>query len=201
MKDNLILVFLSLAAAGAAAGCQNNPAPPRSDASMTDAIPRDTAGDRASPDSAAADMAAPDRVDAAAPDAAMRDGAVDVAPADGPTPDAAADAVPADAVADTAAGTDGPIDAGETCGAGVSREMLCTSYCQGIGMLCTGANSQYAGANECRGICNAPTWACGKQGDTTGNSLFCRLAHMVLAGVGSAAIECPNAGPSSPVCR
>jgi hypothetical protein len=66
-----------------------------------------------------------------------------------------------------------------------------------------GNNAQYASAAACRSACVAPpsTWACGNAGETAGNSLFCRLAHMALAGVGSAATECPNAGPTSPACR
>jgi hypothetical protein len=98
------------------------------------------------------------------------------------------------------AGSDGAATTGAMCGA-VSREMLCATYCDGIGRFCTGGDRQYASADECRAACNAPTWACGKQGETTGNSLFCRLAHAALAGVGSAAKECPNAGPRSPVCQ
>jgi hypothetical protein len=92
-------------------------------------------------------------------------------------------------------------DAGATCGPGVPRAMLCTTYCQGIGTLCTGGSAQYGSAERCAAICNAPTWACGNQGDTTGNSLFCRVAHLVLAGVGAPAMECGNAGPASLACR
>jgi hypothetical protein len=120
--------------------------------------------------------------------------------------DARPDGPALDGLGEDAAGTDGgsspDADAGATCGQGVSREMLCTTYCQGIAAVCMGANAQYASADECRATCNGTTWACGNPGETTGNSLFCRVFHLALAGVaGVPAMECPNAGPTSPTCR
>jgi hypothetical protein len=98
------------------------------------------------------------------------------------------------------AGRDGAsLDGGATCGT-APREMLCLSYCDGIGRFCTGGQTQYRDADECRAACNAPVWACGQPGDTRGDSLFCRLAHMALAGVGAAG-ACASAGPSSPACQ
>jgi hypothetical protein len=98
------------------------------------------------------------------------------------------------------AGGDGGRAVGAMCGA-ASREMLCLTYCDGIGRFCTGGDKQYGSADECRTACNGTAWACGKQGELTGSSLFCRLAHTALAGVGSAAKECANAGPRSPACQ
>lgn len=152
---------------------------------------------------------------ASAPDAVVRlDGAPE---AQAPAPDLAADAgldaepatdtaLPADSGADLAtpsadASPDLGADAGGAMCGTASREMLCFSYCDGVGRFCSGANMQYRSTEECRAACNGPTWACGKTGDMTGNSLYCRLAHMALAGLGAAAKECPNAGPGSAACQ
>jgi hypothetical protein len=128
-------------------------------------------------------------------------------PPDGPPADVVIDLAP-DITADTGVPDltrdTGSVDAaGPTCGPGAARDMLCLSYCDGMGRFCGGAIAQFASADACRAACNAPTstWACGKPGDLTGNSLFCRLSHMALAGVGDAATECPSAGPNSPVCQ
>jgi hypothetical protein len=126
---------------------------------------------------------------------------------DGPTADVLID-LALDVTADTgltdlAPDGDSAVDAGPTCGPGAPRDMLCLSYCDGIGRFCAGTSAQFANADACRAACNAPTstWVCGKPGDVTGNSLFCRLSHVALAGVGGAATECTNAGPASPVCQ
>jgi hypothetical protein len=205
MKKHLIVAFLAFAGAG---GCGDNPPPPRDDASadaraidagvdaraVDASVPvdrPDAAADTPGPDSGTADAA--DRVDAAPADGSAVDGGA----ADGPDAAPGTDGMPDAEASDAAPG----IDAGATCGAGVSREMLCTSYCDGMGRFCTGGNAQYSGDGQCRAACNAPTLACGNPGDITGDSLFCRVAHMTLAGVGGAATECRNAGPTSPTCR
>jgi hypothetical protein len=169
-------------------------------ACMRDVRPPPPTGDDASAshaDSAVAD-AGP------APDALVMDTAIiDVAAADRPTPDAMTIEVPvhgdaAGGAADGDAADGDTADGGAaTCGP-AAREMLCTTYCQGMAKFCSG---QFATAAACAATCNGPGWACGEQGDLTGSSLFCRLAHLALAGVGSAAKECPNAGPDSPACR
>jgi hypothetical protein len=197
---------VALALALTVAACTNDPPPPRTDTAVADAAPgpRDAADAAQTPDGAAADVTV--ERDAAAdggmPVVVVPDAAAP--PSERPLADAAApDSAPDRAPPDTAAAEAGPPDAGATCGAGVPRDMLCTTYCQGIGAVCTGANSQYASAGACLTACNAPTspWACGAEADRTGNSLFCRLGHLVLAGVGSAAAECPSAGPRSPACK
>jgi hypothetical protein len=202
MKNVLIAAILSLAAA-----CANDRPPPRdaapadspatSDSAVSvpaDAGPSDASLSPQPADASAGDLSPPG--DTGAPDA----------PAEGPAPDAlAADlAAPDVASPDVAAPVDAAPDGGEAGGAlcgNVAREMLCTTYCQGITSVCTGGNAQFATTDACRTMCSAPTWGCGAQGELTGNSLFCRLAHLAFAGVGAVAIECPNAGPGSPVCR
>jgi hypothetical protein len=192
MKQCLMVPFLAFIAAA----CTSNAKPPKNDGGVDASI--DTA---APPVDAAPDLRAPDTGIDTAPDS----------PADGrqvadAAPDRAPDVVdvrpPLDTAPDTAPDTTAVPDAGVvTCGPGASREMLCATYCDGMTRICTGANAQYASAAQCRTACNATTWACGDPGDTMGNSLFCRLAHMALAGVGVAAMECPNAGPNSPTCQ
>jgi hypothetical protein len=195
-RSMFALVVLTLGACGT-----NDPPRPKSDVGvgaevaqgMDAAPPADAAIDTASPEVAPGDLPAADRVDAATPDGAAADSGGDAALPDAGPDGAAPDLAPPDVAADGGV---------VTCGT-ASREMLCTSYCQGMGMICTGANAQFRNADECRAACNAPasSWACGTAGQTSGNSLYCRLAHMALAGVGGAAVECPNAGPSSAVCR
>lgn len=187
LKNGLTVALLGFAVAAAA--CDRTTGQPRDGMADTAADSLDVAA----ADGSSGDGGGADRVSA---------------PADGPVTgalDASVMGETNDGFSGDAAETDGGSsdggDARAICGPGAPREMLCTTYCQGIGAICAGANAQYAGANECRAACNAPTWDCGNQGDTTGNSLFCRVAHMALAGVGSAVMECPNAGPASLACR
>jgi hypothetical protein len=194
MKHCLLVAFLALGGAA----CDHKPAAPtdagEADAGAPDAtVPVDLSRpDMQSPDTDMApvpDGAAPAPDSSPAVDAGGTDLAPDLARADtgvSTRPDARADTAPT---------------LGADCGAGGSREMLCTTYCDGMTRFCTGSNSQYRSADECRAACAGTAWACGSSGETTGNSLFCRLAHMALAGVGSASAECPNAGPRSVTCQ
>jgi hypothetical protein len=206
MKNRLIVAFLALGVAAAA--CDDSSPPPGKDGSV-DARAIDAGvpgeGPEAAVDTPAADGGSPDlggadRAEAAAADASSLDGRVEAGGIDGSDAGPGTDGTPGNA--DGGDGGSAPgTDAGVTCGPGASREMLCTSYCNGMGRFCAGASAQYGGDDACRAACNAPTWACGSPRDVTGNSVFCRVAHMALAGVGLAARECPNAGPSSPTCR
>lgn len=191
MKHVLLVAFLALGGAA----CEDHPKPGTGDAGADGEAEAQPAPDA---------FALPDRQPdlASAPDLAVDAGA----DASEPAPDGAIDAGAADLGADAMttpgdAAADGLADAGgETCGA-ASREMLCTSYCDGAGRFCTGSSQQYRDAAECRAACNGPAWTCGKAGETTGNTLYCRLAHLTLAGLGAAAKECPNAGPRSAACQ
>jgi hypothetical protein len=207
MKHRSLMALLALLALGPGA-CRDDKPAPRPDR-MTDAsvdvprtdatVPVDSALDRATPapDSATVDSGATDAVsgEVKGPDLGGMDAAPDITTADVSQNgrDAGHDVGPdlRDATADAVV----------TCGPGIPRDMLCLTYCDGVGRFCSGDSSQYRNADECRAACNAPTWACGKSGDTTGNSLYCRLAHTALAGLGAAATECPNAGPNSPGCQ
>jgi hypothetical protein len=202
-------LFLAALALGVAA-CGNG-TPPRKDAApdaggVDASVPVDTAAaDMQTPDRAPEAGGGPDRADVAPDGGGMmvdggpRDTGIDVGSDVAPPPDTGRDVSGPDLSPDVS--RDVSPDAGPSCGPGASREMLCASYCDGIGRFCTRGDTQYRNADECRAACNGPAWACGNPGDTTGNSLFCRMAHMTLAGLGSPAAACPNAGPNSPVCR
>ena len=204
----LVAVLLGGVLAG---GCDDDPPAPARDAAA-DTRPADGGVDAR--DAAPADTRLPDAstADAPAADAPGADAVqVDVSdPAgDGPVSDApGADAPPADATVVDGASSDANDggatqgnDGGIACAAGVSREMLCSNYCQGLSTICTGANAQFPSVQACLLACNGPAWACGTLGQTTGNTLFCRIGHLALAIAAAPAAECPNAGPTSAACQ
>ena len=215
----LVVVLVGGVLAG---GCDDDPPAPKRDAAA-DARPADggvDARDAATADTRLADAST---ADAPATDAPTTDApATDAVPADamdpagdGPAADAPAADAPAAADAphidvalvDSASSDAGDggstqgTDGGIACAAGVSREMLCSNYCQGLSTICTGANAQFPSVQACLAACNGPDWACGTLGQTTGNTLFCRISHLALAIAAAPALECPNAGPTSAVCR
>jgi len=190
MKHCLLVAFLVLAGAA----CEDHPKGAAGDASVEPdaaALPDTLAREDMSPDVQSSPDLAPD----AGADAETQPEA---------GPDAGADAgsdLGIDLGADTSPDVLAAVDAGVTrCGA-APREMLCTSYCDGVGRFCAGASMQYRTADECEAACNGSAWSCGQPGETSGNTLYCRLAHLTLAGLGSAATVCPNAGPKSATCQ
>jgi hypothetical protein len=210
----LALVFVLLGVAGAA--CDDDPSPPRdaatdrpSDARLVDAgstDARDAAVDAPAPDAAGGDR--PDT--APSTDAPASDGPdFDVPPADagdGPRPDVVAvldgsDTGPPVDGSGSEGGSSQGTDAGFACAGGLQRQMLCSTYCQGITTLCTGANAQFPSAEACLAACSAPTWPCGSLGDTSGDTLFCRVSQLGFVISAGPAAGCPNAGPASPACR
>jgi hypothetical protein len=78
----------------------------------------------------------------------------------------------------------------------------CSAYCAKIQMNCTaasgdaGGNAQYMDAATCNSYCTtAAGWPAGTTGDTSGNTIGCRLYH---AGAAAAdpVLHCPHAGPT-----
>jgi hypothetical protein len=78
----------------------------------------------------------------------------------------------------------------------------CAAYCAKIQMNCTagsgdaGSNVQYATTGDCNNQCmTAAAWPPGMIGDTSGNTIGCRLYH---AGAAAAdpVFHCPHAGPT-----
>jgi hypothetical protein len=59
---------------------------------------------------------------------------------------------------------------------------------------CTGTNAQYTSNDICKGVCAGFT-APGMLGDTTGDTLGCRIYHAGAA-AGNPMLHCPHAGPS-----
>ncbi len=99
-----------------------------------------------------------------------------------PTPDAsAADTGVADVVSEKEAAAPITLD--------------CASYCAGIEAACTGVNTQYLDDDTCKAMCaKLPV---GTKGDTSGNTLGCRVYHAGLAQQGGANADthCGHAGP------
>lgn len=72
----------------------------------------------------------------------------------------------------------------------------CGAYCTTISSACAGASAQYTSQGECMAVCGDwSAWTPGKAGDTTGNTIGCRLTH-ALSAVASPVTECAIAGPS-----
>jgi len=102
------------------------------------------------------------------------------------------------------AATDAPDVGGDaleqTCGQGVPIEAACSAYCSGLLASCVGDLSPFVDVGECLTLCTAPSWACGSPGDTSGNTVFCRVGHADRAAMDPGK-ECPLAGPNSPACQ
>jgi hypothetical protein len=77
---------------------------------------------------------------------------------------------------------------GDTCGTG------CDAFCTIQNAVCTGANAQFAGPNDCLPKCSA--WGVGKPTETSGNTLGCRQYHLgaAAASTAAAAMHCPHIG-------
>ncbi|MEO7729374.1 MAG: hypothetical protein ABIY55_00240 [Kofleriaceae bacterium] len=69
----------------------------------------------------------------------------------------------------------------------------CTSYCTDIQTNCTGANAQYPDMGHCTASC--ALFPVGNRGDTTGNTLACRLYHAGVPAMGAPNTHCVHAGP------
>jgi hypothetical protein len=71
----------------------------------------------------------------------------------------------------------------------------CNDYCALLVTNCTGKNEQYNDI-ECQGVCiENSKWNAGTPGDTTGNTLACRVTHAKAAATDQAA-NCFIAGKS-----
>jgi hypothetical protein len=90
-----------------------------------------------------------------------------------------------DGNADAPAGGDAAIDA-------APLTLSCSSYCTAILATCTGALQQYGDMAACLGSCAHFTE--GALGETSGNTLGCRIYHTEAA-QGDAEAHCEHAGP------
>lgn len=102
--------------------------------------------------------------------------------------------------ADTGTPPPPPADMGPPGDGGMAGPPTCSEYCSAIMTNCTGTNTQYNSVDLCMAWCSTNYgWDVGMRGDTTGNSLGCRLYHggVAAAGGGEAAmLHCPHGGPS-----
>ena len=70
----------------------------------------------------------------------------------------------------------------------------CSDYCTDIMATCTGDNAQYASNDECLSSCSGFSTA-GADGDTSGDTLQCRVYHAGAA-ESDPATHCSHAGPT-----
>jgi hypothetical protein len=71
---------------------------------------------------------------------------------------------------------------------------LCQEYCDTVATSCTGPNAQFASAVACLAVC--ALLDPGTPGDTSGNTVECRLGRAQLAaGTGEPGNYCFSAGP------
>ena len=75
----------------------------------------------------------------------------------------------------------------------VVERTVCDDYCDTIETNCTGANAQYTDRDECMTTC--ATLPEGMDGDTAGDSAYCRLYHGGDPATADPAFHCLHAGP------
>lgn len=75
-----------------------------------------------------------------------------------------------------------------------ANDSLCDTYCGLMTETCTGDNVQYIDTNDCVSFCESANWPDGDEGDTTGNTLQCRIYHVGVAAGSEPAEHCPHAG-------
>jgi|TARA_B100002003_G_scaffold233914_1_gene247241 plastocyanin len=75
-------------------------------------------------------------------------------------------------------------------------EPSCDEYCGRVVDVCgtTGEDAQYESERACLDFCSAEDIPIGSREDTTGNSLGCRLSHLIIAETVDTVIHCPHAG-------
>ena len=69
----------------------------------------------------------------------------------------------------------------------------CAGYCTANTATCTGANSQWGSMQNCLDTCSH--WSMGAMGDTSGDSLGCRIYHTTAA-ESQPSVHCPHSGPT-----
>tara|TARA_Y100000310_G_C20583540_1_gene764208 strand:- start:523 stop:1152 length:630 start_codon:yes stop_codon:yes gene_type:complete len=75
-------------------------------------------------------------------------------------------------------------------------EPNCDEYCSRVVDVCgsTGALAQYSSERECLDFCSVQNIPVGKRGETTGNSIGCRLYHLDVAESVDRTVHCPHTG-------
>jgi len=90
--------------------------------------------------------------------------------------------------------TGGMANTGGTGGMAAMPSLTCDYYCASIMGACSGANAQYPDEATCKAVCAA--FPAGMLGETSGNTLGCRIYHSDVAGMTAPDTHCPHAGPS-----
>ncbi|MBL4637588.1 MAG: hypothetical protein JKY56_27275, partial [Kofleriaceae bacterium] len=87
------------------------------------------------------------------------------------------------------------VDAGNNAvDAGNNTGSACETYCTTAMTNCTGANAVYGDNAECMSACAA--MPAGAEGDTSGNTAYCRAYHAGVAGMMDASDHCKHASAS-----
>jgi plastocyanin len=89
----------------------------------------------------------------------------------------------------------GAIDVADTA----DTAPTCEQYCAAVTTACTGDLAQYVSQDECLTYCKQKgKLQAGKQGETSGNTIGCRLYHATVAGQSAenAKTHCVHTGPS-----
>jgi hypothetical protein len=90
-------------------------------------------------------------------------------------------------------GSGGSGGSGGSAGTGGSGSPICDAYCKQINENCVGDDNQYIDEASCKGVC--AHFAPGKEGDTSGDTLGCRVYHSGAPSIMDANVHCPHAGP------
>ena len=107
----------------------------------------------------------------------------------------------ADAPGDTAGSDPGPGETGADPGPGDTPgadavALTCDYYCNADLAVCTGPNAQWASLADCMTGC--ASFPVGTLADEAGNTLGCRINHVINASQSPAAatLHCPHTGPT-----
>lgn len=74
-----------------------------------------------------------------------------------------------------------------------TEAITCDNYCARVLKNCTGDAAQYADLGTCKKICQALTL--GDGGDTSGNTVACRMYHAGAPALKAPGFHCAHAGP------
>ncbi|MFW5920396.1 MAG: DUF4331 family protein, partial [Polyangiales bacterium] len=89
----------------------------------------------------------------------------------------------------------GPEDSGSDDAGG--EPTACDRYCDAMEANCSGDNAQYDDRDDCMTYCMESGWPVGTEGETSGNTIECRIYHGgVAAAMEDPATHCPHAGPT-----
>jgi hypothetical protein len=84
---------------------------------------------------------------------------------------------------------------GNDAGGGADPDPTCDNYCNLVMSSCSGEYAQYPDLATCMNYCTAVgEWDPGTRGDTSGNSIACRIYHANAPSIANPALHCYHAG-------